>query len=83
MRCRLLRAIGPALSRLSGTTNDSLKDMKGNVIQPPTFDIEVCTVTHWKDEEIVEQKVFYDMVGVQKQLEVMRQGSVIHDGVYH
>ena len=36
---------------------------------PPNqkFDIEVCTVTHWKDGEIVDQKVFYDVVGMQKQ----------------
>jgi hypothetical protein len=61
------------LSRLTGTTNDSLKGMNGNAIQPPNkkFDIEVCTVTHWKDGEIVEQKVFYDLVGMQKQIEVM------------
>jgi hypothetical protein len=73
------------LSRLSCAANDSLTDMNGNMIQPPNkkFDIEVCTVTHWKDGEIVEQKVFYDMVGVLKQIEVMGQGSVIQDGVYH
>jgi hypothetical protein len=61
------------LSRLTGTTNVSMKRMNGNVIEPPNkkFDIEVCTVTHWKNGEIVEQKVFYDLVGMQKQMEVM------------
>lgn len=43
------------LSRLTGTTNN----------------IEVCTVTHSKNGEIVEQKVFYDLVGMQKQIGVM------------
>ncbi|HKE55910.1 MAG TPA: ester cyclase [Pyrinomonadaceae bacterium] len=73
------------LSRLSGTTNDSLKDKKGNVIQPADkkFDVEVCTVTQWKGGEIVEQKVFHDLVGMQKQIEVMRQGSATQDGVFH
>ena len=32
------------------------------------FDIEFCTVTHRKNGEIVEQKVFYDLVGMQKSL---------------
>lgn len=29
-------------------------------------DIEVCTVTHSRDGEIVEQKVFYDFRGLQQ-----------------
>jgi len=44
------------LSTLTGTTNDSM--------------IEVCTVTHWENGEIVEQKVFYDLLGMQKQIGV-------------
>ena len=61
------------LSRLNGTTNGSMVGMKGNVIEPPNmeFDIDVCTVTQWKKGEIVEQKVFYDLVGMQKQFGVM------------
>ena len=58
------------LSRLAGTTNGSMKGTDGNVIEPPnqTFDIEVCTVTRRKNGEIVEQKVFYDLKGLQKQI---------------
>lgn len=61
------------LSRLTGTTNVSMNGMNGSVIEPPNkkFDIEVCTVTQRKNGEIVEQKVFYDLVGMQKQIEVM------------
>ena len=61
------------LSRLTGTKNVSMKGVNGNVIEPPNnkFDIEVCTVTQRKNGEIVEQKVFYDLVGMQKQIEVM------------
>lgn len=41
--------------------------------QPPNrkFDIEVFTVTHWKNGEIVEQKVFCDLEGLQRQVGVM------------
>ena len=35
------------------------------------LDIEVCTVTRWKNGEVVEQKVFYDLVGMQKQIGTM------------
>lgn len=28
-------------------------------------DLEVCTVTHWKNGQIVRQKVFYDLDGMQ------------------
>ena len=61
------------LSRLTDTTNDSMQGMNGNMIQPPNkrFEIEVCTVTRWKNGEIVEQRVFYDLVGMQKQIGVM------------
>jgi hypothetical protein len=59
------------LSRLAGTTKVPMTD--GNVIEPPDkkLDIEVCTVTRWKNGEIVEQKVFYDLVGMQKQMGVL------------
>jgi SnoaL-like polyketide cyclase len=61
------------LSRLTGTTNGSTKGINGNVIEPSNtiFDIEICTVINWKNGEIVEQKVFYDLVGMQKQFGVM------------
>ena len=36
-----------------------------------TPNIDVCTVTHRKNGEIVEQKVFYDLAGMQKQIGVM------------
>jgi ketosteroid isomerase-like protein len=41
---------------------------------PPTnkiFEVEFCTVAHWKDGEIVEEKLFYDPVGLMKQIGVM------------
>ena len=41
---------------------------------PPTnqsFEVEFCTVAHWKDGEIVEEKLFYDLVGLMEQMGVM------------
>jgi hypothetical protein len=48
------------LSRLTGSTNDSLKALS----EPSNknFDVDVCTITHWNSGEIVEQKVFYDLL---------------------
>ena len=56
------------LSRLTGTTNGSTKAINGKVIKPSNtiFDIEVCTVTCSKNGEIVERKVFHNLVGVEK-----------------
>ena len=61
-----------AVSRLTGTMNDSMADLNGNMIQPTNqpFEIEVCVVTCSKDGEVVEQKVFYDLIGMQKQIGV-------------
>jgi ketosteroid isomerase-like protein len=42
----------------------------GNDI-PPTgksFKTDFCTVAHWVDGKIVEENLFYDLVGVMQQL---------------
>jgi hypothetical protein len=59
-----------ALSRLTLTTSDSMKGLNGNMILPANqnFEIEVCIVTCSKQGVIIEQKVFYDLVGMQKQI---------------
>lgn len=63
-----------AVSRLTGTANDSMRGLNGNTIRPTNqqFEIEVCIVTCSKRGEIVEQKVFYDLVGMQKQIGVSK-----------
>lgn len=57
------------LSRLTGTTNGAMKRLDRNISEPPLkqFEIEVCTVTKREHGAIVEQKVFYDLVGMRKQ----------------
>jgi hypothetical protein len=49
-----------------------MRGLDGNISQPTNqkFEIEVCVVTCSKKGEIVEQKVFYDLVGMQKQIGV-------------
>ena len=39
--------------------------------QPPTgksFEVDVCTVARWENGEIVEENLFYDVVGMMRQL---------------
>ena len=57
------------VSKLTGTTNEARKGVDGNGSEPSRkqFDIEVCRVTRRRNGAIVEQKVFYDLVGMRKQ----------------
>ena len=58
-----------SIARFTGT----MKGLDGKEI-PPTnksFEIEFCTVAHWKDGKIIEEKLFYDLVGMLKQIGVM------------
>src|SRR5687767_6049674 len=61
-----------AVSRLISTTNDSMEGLNENIIQPTSqkFETEVCVVTCSRNGEVVEQKVFYDLIGMQKQIGV-------------
>jgi hypothetical protein len=47
-----------------------MKNFDGKTIQPTNkrFQTEFCTVAHWKNEEIVEEKIFYDLAGLMKQI---------------
>jgi hypothetical protein len=62
-----------SIARFTGTMKGPMKGLNGKEI-PPTnksFKIEFCTVAHWKDGKIVEEKLFYDLVGMLKQIGVM------------
>lgn len=57
----------------TGTMKGPMKGADGKEI-PPTnkkFKVEFCTVAHWKDGEIIEEKLFYDLVGLMKQIGLM------------
>jgi hypothetical protein len=57
----------------TATMKGPVKGPKGNMIQPTnkTAKLEFCTVATWKNQEIVEERLFYDVVGMMKQLELM------------
>jgi ketosteroid isomerase-like protein len=56
----------------TGTFRGPLKTAQG-VVEPTgkKFSVDFCTVAHWKDGVIVEEKLFYDLIGVLKQIGVM------------
>ncbi len=47
-----------------------MKMPNGKVIDPThkTAKLEFCTVATWKDKEITEERLFYDVTGMMKQL---------------
>ena len=55
----------------TGTHKGPMTGPGGKVI-PPTnkkFRVEFCTVAHWNQKgEILEERLFYDLVGVMRQL---------------
>jgi hypothetical protein len=62
-----------SVADFTGTMKGPMKGSDGKII-PPTnkkFHIEFCTVAHWKNSEIVEEKLFYDLVGMMKQIGLM------------
>ncbi|WP_447987178.1 ester cyclase [Nitrospira sp. Nam74] len=62
-----------SIARFTGTMKGPMKGPDGREI-PPTnkcFEVEFCTVARWKDGEIVEEKLFYDQVGLMKQIGAM------------
>jgi ketosteroid isomerase-like protein len=62
-----------SVARFTGTMKGPMKAPDGNMV-PATnksFEVEFCTVARWKDGEIVEEKLFYDLVGLLMQVGVM------------
>jgi predicted ester cyclase len=57
----------------TGTFKGPMKGLDGKMIQPTNkrFHLEFCTVAHWKNEKILEERLFYDQVGMLKQIGVM------------
>lgn len=59
-----------SIANFSGTHTNSMIGENGKTI-PPTnkkFQIELCTVAHWKKGQIMEERLFYDLVGLMRQL---------------
>ena len=57
----------------TGTMKGPMKGFDGKMIQPTNkkFKVKFCTVAHWKDGKIVEENLFYDQIGLMKQIGLM------------
>jgi predicted ester cyclase len=62
-----------SVADFTGTFKGPMKGLDGKMIQPTNkrFHLEFCTVAHWKNEKILEERLFYDQVGMLKQIGVM------------
>ena len=61
-----------SVARFTGTMKEPMKRPDGTTI-PPTnksFEVEFCTVAHWQNGKIVEERLFYDLVGLMRQIGV-------------
>lgn len=59
-----------SVADFTGTMKGPMKGPDGKMI-PPTnksFHVEFCTVAKWENGEIVEERLFYDLVGFMKQI---------------
>ena len=59
-----------SVAEFTGTMKGPMKGANGKLI-PPTnksFKVEFCTVATWKNGEIIEERLFYDLVGLMKQI---------------
>ena len=59
-----------SIADFTGTMKGPMKTADSKTI-PPTnkkFKVEFCTVAHWKNGEILEERLFYDLVGLMKQI---------------
>ena len=59
-----------SIADFTGTMKGPMKGPDGKII-PPTnrsFKVEFCTVAHWENGEIVAERLFYDLVGLMKQI---------------
>ncbi len=54
----------------TGTMLGPMMLADGKKIEPTKkkFKVEFCTVAHWKDGEILEERLFYDAIGLLKQI---------------
>ena len=59
-----------SVARFSGTMTGPLVLEDGTELAPTgrSFEVDFCTVAHWVDGRIVEENLFYDLVGMMQQL---------------
>jgi ketosteroid isomerase-like protein len=52
-----------SIADFTGTFKGPMKGLDGKM-----FHLEFCTVAHWKDGKILEERLFYDQLGMLKQI---------------
>jgi predicted ester cyclase len=59
-----------SIAMFSGTQKGSMMSPQGNTILPTNkkFQVDFCTVAYWKNGQIDQENLFYDQVGMMKQL---------------
>src|ERR1039457_7245923 len=62
-----------SVADFTGTMKGLMKGADGKTIQPTNkkFHLEFCTVATWKNGEIVEERLNYDLVGFMRQIGLM------------
>jgi predicted ester cyclase len=61
------------IAEFTGTMKGPMKGADGTVIAPTnkSFKVDFCTVAHWVNGEIVQENLFYDLMGMLKQIGLM------------
>jgi predicted ester cyclase len=61
-----------SVADFTGTFKGAMKGLDGKMIQPTSkkFHLEFCTVAYWQDRKILEERLYYDQVGMLKQIGV-------------
>ena len=59
-----------SIARFTGTMKGPMTGSDGKQIAPTnkSFEVDFCTVAHWQNGEIVEENLFYDLVGLMRQI---------------
>ena len=62
-----------SIEEFTGTHRGQTMGLDGKNIEPTNkkFKVDFCTVAHWKNGQIVEENLFYDLVGMMRQLGVI------------
>ena len=60
-----------SVADFSGTMSGPMKAAGGKVVAPTgkSFRVEFCTIASWNESgEIIEERLFYDLVGLMRQI---------------
>jgi len=61
-----------SVADFTGTFKGAMKGLDGKIIQPTNkkFHLEFCTIAYWQDRKILEERLYYDQVGMLKKIGV-------------